>query len=153
MVTDISNINWVCKSFNELTALEVYNILFQRNQIFVVEQNCVYQDCDYKDPDCYHMMGWDGELLAAYTRLLPPGKSFNNMSIGRVLTAKDYRNKNLGRELMKRSIEELNRLFGSQPITIGAQLYLKRFYEGLGFKQVGEIYLEDGIKHIEMLRF
>ncbi len=99
------------------------------------------------------MMGWDGELLAAYNRLLPPGKSFNNMSIGRVLTAKDYRNKNLGRELMKRSIEELNRLFGSQPITIGAQLYLKRFYEGLGFKQVGEIYLEDGIKHIEMLRF
>ncbi len=145
-------IEWKCKSFEELSSFEMYKILQQRNQVFIVEQDCAYQDCDHKDQACFHLMAWDGEILAAYTRLLPAGLAFDNMSIGRVLTAEDYRGKNLGRELMTRSIEQLHQLFGIQPITIGAQLYLKKFYESFGFKQIGEVYLEDGIKHIEMLR-
>ncbi len=145
-------IQWICKSFEELSSFEMYKILQQRNQVFVVEQNCVYQDCDHKDQSCFHLMAWHRELLIAYSRLLPAGLAFDNMSIGRVLTAEDYRGKDFGRELITRSIEQLHQLFGIQPITIGAQLYLKKFYESFGFRQVGEIYLEDEIEHIEMLR-
>lgn len=145
-------IQWVCKSFAKLSSFDMYKILHQRNQVFVVEQNCVYQDCDHKDEKCYHLMGWDGDLLVAYSRLLPAGLAFDNMSIGRVLTAEDYRGKNIGRDLIMKSIEQLYNLFGPQPITIGAQLYLKKFYESFGFTQIGDVYLEDNIKHIEMLR-
>ena len=145
-------IHWVLKSFSDLTPSELYAILQLRNDVFVVEQQCVYQDADGKDPDAYHLMGWYKKTLAVYTRLLPPGLSYaDHSSIGRVVSSKTIRGKGLGKELMERSIDELIQLFPQVPIKIGAQRYLTTFYESLGFKQVSAVYLEDGIEHIDML--
>lgn len=144
-------VNWICKSFSDLTPQELYAILQLRNEVFVVEQNCPYQDADNKDAGAFHFMGWGDSKLIAYTRLLPLGLSFQNASIGRVVTSPSARGAGIGRELMQRSIEQLYTLFGIVPIEIGAQLYLKKFYESLGFIQSGEMYLEDGIEHIEMI--
>lgn len=143
--------NWVLKKFDELTPAELYAIIQLRNEVFVVEQHCVYQDADNKDPGAYHYMGWKKNKLVAYTRLLPPGLSYHEPSIGRVVTSPAARKSGLGRELMKNSINTIYSLFGRQPIKIGAQLYLKNFYASLGFQQTGDIYLEDGIEHIEMI--
>ncbi|MDQ6757815.1 MAG: GNAT family N-acetyltransferase [Bacteroidota bacterium] len=145
------NIKWVCKTFDELTPHELYSILQLRNEVFIVEQNCVYQDCDDKDQQSYHIMGWDESKLLAYTRVMPAELSFEVASIGRVVTSPSIRRNKIGKELMIRSIEYLYELFGNVPIKIGAQLYLKQFYESLGFVQTSDIYLEDGIEHIEML--
>ena len=145
-------INWFCKSFQTLSPSELYSILQLRNEVFIVEQNCVYQDCDDKDIQSYHLMAWQQNKLIAYTRLMPPGVSYEQISIGRVVTSPSVRGKNIGKELMKRSIAEVHSLFGNTAIKIGAQFYLKLFYESLGFIQVSEIYLEDGIDHIKMLR-
>jgi ElaA protein len=144
-------INWTCKSFGDLTPHELYSILQLRNDVFVVEQNCPYQDADDKDAGAFHFTGWSDKKLIAYTRLLPAGLSFKNASIGRVVTSPGARGTGIGRDLMQRSIEQLYMLFGVVPIEIGAQLYLKKFYESLGFIQSGEMYLEDGIEHIEMI--
>ncbi len=144
-------ITWNCKSFTELTNYELYNILKLRNEVFVVEQNCPYQDCDDKDQHCYHLMGWDSNKLLAYSRLLPSGLSFKEPSIGRVVTSPSVRGKSVGKELMQRSIERAHKIYGRLSIAIGAQLYLKGFYESLGFIKTSDIYLEDGIEHIEML--
>jgi ElaA protein len=144
-------ITWECKYFNELSAEELYAILRLRSEVFVVEQDCVYLDIDDKDQHSYHFMGWDGTQLAAYTRILPPGLAFAEASIGRVATSARHRGKGIGRELMLRSIEHCTRLFQT-PIHIGAQRYLEQFYESLGFKAIGEPYLEDDIPHIGMLR-
>jgi ElaA protein len=144
-------INWQCKTFSELTNEELYKILQLRNEVFVVEQNCPYQDCDNKDFKAHHFSAWeDGELLA-YTRLLPKGVSYDaGASIGRVITSAKARGKNLGKELMQKSIEKIYELYGRTPIIIGAQLYLKRFYEFFSFVQQGNSYLEDNIPHIMM---
>lgn len=144
-------INWTCKKFNELTPHELYAILQLRNEVFVVEQNCVFQDADNKDAYCCHLMGWKDGLLAAYTRLVPPGVSYTEMSIGRVVTSPAARGGGLGRELMEQSIKRCYNLFGNGSIKIGAQLYLEKFYGSLGFVQSSEMYLEDGIPHIEMV--
>ncbi len=141
---------WSCKSFIELTNEELYKILQLRIEVFVVEQNCVFQDCDDKDQQSYHYMGWQGDKLVAYTRLMPPGIAYANSSIGRVVTSSLVRGNKIGRELMKRSINKMIKLFGKVSITIGAQLYLKNFYESFGFIKTGDIYLEDGIEHIKM---
>ncbi len=141
---------WSCKSFIELTNEELYKILQLRIEVFVVEQNCVFQDCDDKDQQSYHYMGWQGDKLVAYTRLMPPGIAYANSSIGRVVTSSLVRGNKIGRELMKRSINKMIELFGKVSITIGAQLYLKNFYESFGFIKTGDIYLEDGIEHIKM---
>lgn len=145
-------INWALKSFDELTAAEMYAILQLRSLVFVVEQNCAYHDMDNKDQHCWHLMGWseDGRL-AAYTRLVPAGFSFTEVSIGRVITAPFARGHNIGKELMRRSIDAIYNIWSKVPIRIGAQLYLKRFYESVGFQSVSKIFLEDGIEHIEML--
>jgi ElaA protein len=118
--------------------------------VFVVEQNCVFLDMDDKDQQCWHVGGWHEDRLVAYTRLVPPGLAYAEPSIGRVVTSPSVRKEGVGRKLMQYSIEKLFSLFGKQPIKIGAQLYLKRFYESLGFRQSSEGYLEDGIEHIEM---
>ncbi len=141
---------WSCKSFTELTNEELYKILQLRIEVFVVEQNCVFQDCDDKDQQSYHYMGWQGDKLVAYTRLMPPGIAYANSSIGRVVTSSLVRGNKIGRELMKRSINKMIELFGKVSITLGAQLYLKNFYESFGFAKTGDIYLEDGIEHIKM---
>ncbi len=145
------NITWTCKKFDELTTHELYAVLQLRSEVFVVEQNCVFQDMDDKDQYSWHLMGWHNNLLAAYTRLVPAGVSFKEVSIGRVVTSPKMRKSGAGRSLMKKSIETTYNIFGNQAIRIGAQLYLKKFYESFGFQQSSEIYLEDGIEHIEML--
>lgn len=143
--------NWVLKKFDTLTPAELYAIIQLRNEVFVVEQHCVYQDADNKDPKAHHYMGWKDNKLVAYTRLLPPGLSYNEPSIGRVVTSPAARKSGLGRELMKNSIDTIYSLFGKHTIKIGAQLYLKNFYASFGFQQTSDIYLEDGIEHIEMI--
>jgi ElaA protein len=146
------NVTWYCKAFDSLTPVELYSILQLRNEVFVVEQNCVYQDCDDKDQQSYHFMGWQQNKLVAYTRLIPGGVAFAEISIGRVVTSRSIRGTKIGKQLMQRSIEKLHELFGKIPIKIGAQLYLKGFYESLGFIKCSDLYLEDGIEHIKMIR-
>ena len=142
---------WQCKTFSELTTEELYKILQLRNEVFVVEQNCPYQDCDGKDLKAHHFSAWDNGVLVAYTRLLPKGVSYDaGASIGRVLTSPKVRGQKLGKELMQKSIDKIYELYGQMPIIIGAQLYLKRFYESFDFVQQGEGYLEDNIPHIVM---
>jgi ElaA protein len=142
---------WQCKTFSELTNEELYKILQLRNEVFVVEQNCPYQDCDGKDLKAHHFSAWDDDVLVAYTRLLPKGVSYDaGASIGRVLTSRKVRGQKLGKELMQKSIDKIYELYGQMPIIIGAQLYLKRFYESFAFVQQGEGYLEDNIPHIVM---
>lgn len=145
------NISWIYKPFNQLTPSELYAILQLRNEVFVVEQNCVFQDADNKDQGSYHVMGWDGDQLTAYTRLVPEGVAYEESSIGRVVTSPKMRKTGLGKKLMLESIDILYKIWGKQSIKIGAQLYLKNFYESLGFQQTSSVYLEDGIEHIEML--
>lgn len=146
-------IQWLLKSFEELTPYELYAILQLRNEVFVVEQNCVFQDADDKDQDSYHLMGFnDNDKLIAYTRLVPPGVSYEEVSIGRVVTSLSVRRSGAGKELMQQSIYAVYKLFGERQIKIGAQLYLKEFYESFGFEQVSDIYLEDGIEHIYMIK-
>ncbi len=141
----------VCKSFQELTPKELYAVLRLRNEVFVVEQQCIFQDADDKDQYCHHLMLWENDALVAYARLVPAGISYPETSIGRIVTAPAFRKKGVGKLLVAAAIEKSNELFGKQPIKIGAQLYLQHFYESFGFKQCGFIYLEDGIEHIEML--
>ncbi|MBX9782088.1 MAG: GNAT family N-acetyltransferase [Chitinophagaceae bacterium] len=145
-------LNWTTKKFDNLTPHELYAIMQLRNEVFVLEQNCIYQDADGKDLHAWHYMGWNeyGQLMA-YTRLLPEGVSYDVPSIGRVVTHADVRRLGAGKELMSKSIETCYHLFGASDIKIGAQLYLKSFYESFGFMQTGNVYLEDGIEHIEML--
>ena len=143
---------WVCKTYDDLANHELYSILQLRSEVFVVEQNCPYQDLDNKDQKSWHLMGWMDKDLAAYTRLLPNNISYNEVSIGRVVTSPKYRRLGVGKALMHESIKQCNELFGKQPIKIGAQLYLKEFYSALGFNQTSDVYLEDDIEHIEMLR-
>lgn len=143
--------NWVLKKFEDLTPHELYVIMQLRNEVFVVEQNCAYQDADNKDLHSFHLMGWKDNKLVAYTRLLPPGLSYPEPSIGRVVTSPSVRKEGYGRELMKTSFDNIYNLFGHQPVRIGAQLYLKNFYASLGFQQTSDVYLEDGIEHIEMI--
>lgn len=147
-------IDWVLKSFESLTPLQLYEILKLRSQVFVVEQQCVFLDMDDKDQACFHLMGFnEEEVLVAYTRLVPIGVAYDGYpSIGRVVTSPIARGSGLGRVLMQESIAQLKKMIGNMPIKIGAQLYLKSFYESLGFQQFGEIYDEDGIDHLPMLR-
>jgi len=123
-----------------------------RNEVFVVEQNCVFQDADDNDQKALHLMGFDEKKLVAYTRLLPAGTVYKEASIGRVVTSSLVRRSGVGKKLMQQSIDKLYELFGRQPIKIGAQLYLKKFYQSFGFEQVSDVYLEDGIEHIYMLK-
>lgn len=145
-------IRWVCKSFDQLTTTELYRILALRQQVFVVEQYCPYQDVDGVDLECFHLMGCDkNNKLIAYARLIPNGISYPNAtSIGRILSAPENRTSGIGRKLIEASILHMKKRFGSQTIRIGAQCYLLGFYLKFGFKALGEVYLEDGIPHLSM---
>jgi ElaA protein len=147
----MKSINWSYKYFTELTTNELYDILWLRSRVFVVEQNCVYLDVDYKDQKSYHLMGTIDGKLVAYVRILPPGLSFEEASIGRVLTNPDCRGNGYGIELMKLAIDKTLEQYNVKAIRIGAQCYLNKFYQDLGFVNSGEEFLEDGIPHIEML--
>ena len=148
----MSEINWIIKKFEALSSHELYAIMQLRNEVFVVEQDCVYQDADNKDINSYHLMGMKDGKLVAYTRIIPPGIAYAEPSIGRVVTSPSIRKTGLGKELMEVSIAKTNLLFGNLPIKIGAQLYLQKFYSSLGFHTTSDTYLEDNIPHIEMVR-
>ena len=145
-------IQWMLKRFDELTPYQLYAILQLRNEVFVVEQACVFQDADDKDQKCYHLMGFNENKLVAYTRLAPARLIYEQPSIGRVITAASVRRKGAGIALMQQSIDNVYELFGKKDIKIGAQLYLKNFYSSFGFEQVSDVYLEDGIEHIYMIK-
>lgn len=146
------SLNWKIKEFESLSVNELYDILKLRSEIFVVEQNCVYLDLDGKDKTGLHLIGEFEGKIVAYSRLFKPGISFDNASIGRVVVDANYRDRKWGHELMREAITGIKKHFGESKITIGAQLYLKKFYESHGFLQTSEMYLEDDIPHIEMKR-
>lgn len=146
----MNNLTFIHKPFSELTPHELYEILKLRSEVFVVEQNCVFLDADDKDQVSIHVMCWQNELLAGYTRLVPAGISYDDASIGRVVTSPKIRQSGIGKLLMNYSIRTSYEAFGKTTITIGAQFYLRKFYTSLGFQQCSDIYLEDGIQHIKM---
>jgi ElaA protein len=141
----------ICKPFNSLTVKELYTILRLRSEIFVVEQNCVFLDMDNKDQSCQHLMLYHNKELMAYARIVPPGLSYEQASIGRIVSSSAARGKGFGKQLLQLAIDNCKRLHGNKPIKIGAQLYLKEFYE-FGFVISSEVYDEDGIDHVEMIR-
>lgn len=143
---------FITKAFNDLTVKELYELLRLRSEVFVVEQQCAYLDMDGLDPQALHVLGYEGADLVACTRLFAPGICYTEASIGRVATHADWRGRSLGKELMQVSIEALTAAYGATPIKIGAQQYLERFYNNLGFETVSGMYLEDNIPHIKMLR-
>lgn len=143
---------WRYKQFVQLTPYEVYELLQLRAEVFVVEQNCVFLEPDGIDNRCLHLLGYNNNKLLAYTRIVPPGLAYNQASIGRVVTSPSVRNTGAGKKLMQRSIDMLYSSFGKVTIKIAAQFYLKKFYESFGFYQVSEVYLDDGIEHIHMLK-
>jgi ElaA protein len=143
--------NWTCKKFDDLKLRELYSIMHLRNEVFVVEQHCVYQDADNKDLYSHHLMGVKDNKLLAYSRILPSGIAFVEASIGRIVTSPSVRGTGLGQLLIQKSIDQLILLYGRVPIRIGAQLHLKAFYESFNFHAVGPYYLEDDIEHVEML--
>lgn len=141
----------VVKTFNQLSTIELYSILKLRSEVFVVEQDCVYQDIDNKDQKALHLFFIEKEEVIAYTRLFKSGDYFKEASIGRVVIQENYRKQGLGHRLMKASINTIEEKFETSNITISAQTYLKHFYESHNFKKIGEEYLEDGIPHIRMI--
>ena len=143
---------FIIKYFDELTIHELYGILQLRSEVFVVEQDCVYQDLDFKDQKSLHVFGYKNDKIVAYTRIFKPGYYFDNASIGRVIIAKSERKFGFGHDLIKASIDVVKTEFKVDKITISAQLYLKKFYQMHHFFQVGEGYLEDGIPHIRMIK-
>lgn len=145
-------ISWHLKKFEALSVWELYPILQLRSQVFVVEQNCVYQDLDGKDAQALHIFALEGKQVVAYARLFKPGDYFDLASIGRVVVDENFRKLKLGHELIEKSIEAIETHFNTIEIKISAQLYLKKFYETHGFVQTGEGYLEDGIPHIAMVK-
>ena len=137
------------KRFDELTPRELYDILRLRVDVFVVEQQCPYPELDGKDPACLHLYYRDEDGIQAYLRVVPAGVSFKEASIGRVVSRK--RRCGLATSLLREGIRAAREVFGAQSVRIGAQVYARRLYEGVGFRQVSEEFLEDGIPHIEML--
>ena len=145
-------LNWKIKRFDALSVVELYQLLHLRSEVFVVEQNCVYQDIDGKDEKALHLLGeYEGKIFA-YARLFKAKDYFEQASIGRVVVDANCRDKKLGHILMREAIEGIRSHFSERQITISAQLYLKKFYESHGFIQTSEMYLEDDIPHIEMKR-
>ncbi|MCB2342595.1 GNAT family N-acetyltransferase [Clostridium estertheticum] len=143
--------NWELKKFKELKVEEIYKILKIRNEVFIVEQQCDYQDCDGKDENAYHLYLQDNGKIIAYLRILKKGVSYDEISIGRVLVHKNYRGKGRSRELMLKAINFIELKLNEKEIKIQAQSYLVNFYGSLGFKETSNEYLEDNIPHIDML--
>ncbi len=140
------------KTFKQLTTDEVYAILQLRSEVFVVEQDCVYQDIDYKDQKALHVLGFKDKNLVAYTRIFKPGDYLDNASIGRVIVKENERKYRYGYTIMEASIKAIKDYYNESKIKISAQVYLKKFYNNLGFKETGEEYLEDGIPHMGMVK-
>ena len=146
-----SDVNWQWYKLSELSAVQLYAMLEARVAVFVVEQNCAYQDLDGLDLDAEHLIGWSGREVAGYLRVLAPGTRFEDPSIGRIITTQRFRGSGLGREIVAKGIERARLRYPARWIRISAQKYLEKFYGSFGFATVSEPYLEDGIPHIEML--
>lgn len=144
--------NWSIKLFEELNTKELYDILQLRAEVFVVEQDCPYQDVDGKDYKSYHVMGYENGALLAYTRIVNPGVSYAEIAIGRVVVKQSARGRQLGYAVMQQSHQFIATHLEPQPIRLSAQSHLKGFYQHLGYASTGKEYLEDGIPHTEMLR-
>jgi ElaA protein len=145
-------LRWQWCSLAELGTAELYAVLAMRSRVFVVEQQCAYQDADGHDLAARHLIAWSAGSVAAYLRVLEPGTRYAERSIGRVLTALELRGTGLGRQLMGRALETLDDELPGQPIHLSAQAHLERFYGSFGFVTVSDVYAEDGIPHIEMRR-
>ena len=149
-------ITWQWQSFEELGTHSLYQVLALRQRVFVLEQQCIYQDLDGHDVHAMHLLGWqsiDGQRqLAAYLRVLAPGAKYVEMSLGRVLTAPEARSTGAGRQLLLEGIARAEGRHPGHAIRIGAQQYLERFYQSFGFVTVSAPYDEDGIQHVDMLR-
>ncbi len=144
-------LKFIVKSFSELTTEELYGILQLRSEVFVVEQDCVYQDIDFKDQKSLHVIGFKNDKIIAYTRIFKPGDYFEEASIGRVVVKDTERKYGYGHDLMKVSVKAVKDHFKTEKMALSSQVYIKKFYQTHGFKQVGEEYLEDGIPHIRMV--
>ena len=145
-------LTWTFKPFAELSLTELYALMRLRQEVFIVEQNCPYLDADGKDLKSYHLMGYANDELVAYSRIVKPGVSYEEVSIGRVVSSTNHRRLAYGQQLMAESIAQIEKLYGPVPIRIGAQQYLQKFYESFGFVREGEPYMEDGIPHIIIVR-
>lgn len=142
---------WSCKAFKELSLDEFHDIIQLREIVFVVEQDCPYLDVDGKDKDALHVFGeYQGNIVAT-TRILKPGKSYNEVAIGRVVTSPTVRGMGMGKQLMEESMKFVQLHFGKVPVRISAQTYLLKYYKSFGFIETGQEYLEDNIPHFEML--
>lgn len=149
-------IDWQFSRFADLSPFDLYEVLAQRQNVFILEQTCLYPDIDGHDLEAHHLLGWrsvDGKRsLAAYLRVLAPGAKYDEMSIGRVITTPAARGTGAGRALLDEGIRQAEALYPGHRIRIGAQQYLERFYGSFGFQTVSAPYDEDGIMHIDMLR-
>ena len=153
MQNNQADIHWQCARLDELSAAQQYAIFSTRSEVFVVEQNCVFQEMDGLDLEAVHVIGWaGGNVVAAYLRIVAPGIKFDEPSLGRVITSKNFRGGGAGKTLIAEGIRQLERIYPGQAIRIGAQAYLEKFYGSFGFKTVTDIYLEDDIPHIDMIR-
>ncbi|MEG0043354.1 MAG: GNAT family N-acetyltransferase [Massilia sp.] len=155
-MTSPSTIDWHFSRFADLTPFDLYDVLAARQNVFILEQTCLYSDIDGYDLEAHHLLGWrdvDGKRqLAAYLRVLAPGAKYDEMSIGRVITTPAARGSGAGRALLDQGIAHAEALHPGHRIRIGAQQYLERFYASFGFQTVSAPYDEDGIMHIDMLR-
>ena len=148
----MSTLRWQWCTLHELSAAELYAVLAARSAVFVVEQNCPYQDADGYDLDAHHLIVWSGAEVAAYLRVIGPRAKYEERSIGRIITSRAFRGAGLGRELLTQTLSRLDAGYPGEPVRIGAQARLQAFYESFGFRQVSAVYMEDDIPHIEMLR-
>lgn len=145
-------LSWSSKAFGDLNTEELFELLKLRQSVFVVEQECAYPDIDHIDRIAMHLCGWHDTELVAYARLVKPKATYSQASIGRVVVAPNARGQRLGRILMEEALRQTDRIFPNQPVKIGAQERLEKFYTGLGFIRTSEMYMEDGIPHIHMVR-
>ena len=147
-MTNISDIIW--HNFDTISKEELYDVLSLRQRVFIIEQDCFYEDLDYSDQDANHLLLYKDNKLIGYSRVFPPGIKYDAASIGRIVTDSDYREKGYGRIVTQESIRFLKNNFPRSDIAISAQYRLVNFYEDLGFKREGDVYLEDDIDHIKM---
>ena len=148
-----SNITWQCAAFSDLSAAQLYAILKVRSEVFVLEQNCVYQDIDGLDLECLHLIAWtENQQVAAYLRVVPPGLKYAEVSIGRVVSSKAARGTGIGKQLLAKAMELIAKTYPGAAVLIQAQSYLENFYLAFGFVTVSDVLLEDGIPHFMMLK-
>ena len=147
---NVKKVNYIWKTFSDLTIDELYEMIHLRQKVFIVEQDCPYLDADFSDQDAFHLLGYDDEGLISYLRAFPPGIKYEGASLGRIVVDDSKRGEQLGQNLTKEGISYLSKHYPDTEIIISAQHRLENFYCELGFTARGEVYLEDDIDHIQM---